>query len=44
MQGLMMVNMGAAIMLLMNKWANTHGSIIKEKAAEYILGANGTVV
>ena len=28
----------------MKKWADAHGLTIKEKAAEYILGANGTVV
>ena len=40
----MMVDMGAAITLLMKKWADAHGLTVKEKAAEYILGANGTVV
>ena len=40
----MMVNMGVAITLLMKKWADAHGLTMKEKAAEYILGANGTVV
>ena len=39
-----MVNMGAAITLLMKKWADTHGLTIKEKVAEYISGANGTSV
>ena len=40
----MMVDMGAATTLLMKKWAGAHGLTIKEKAAEYILGANGTLV
>ena len=39
-----MVDMGMAITLLMKKWADTHGLTVKEKAAEYISGANGTVV
>ena len=39
-----MVDTGAAITLLMKKWADAHGLTVKEKAAEYILGANGTVV
>ena len=39
-----MVNIGAAITLLMKKWADAHGLTMKEKAAEYILGANGTAV
>ena len=38
----MMVNTGAAITLLMKKWADAHGLTIKEKAAEYISGTNGT--
>ena len=38
-----MVNMGVAITLLMKKWADAHGLTVK-KAAEYILGANGTEV
>ena len=37
-----MVDTGAAITLLMKKWADAHGLTMKEKAAEYILGANGT--
>ena len=40
----MMVNMGAAITLLMKKWVDTHDLLVKEKAAEYISGANGTSV
>ena len=36
-----MVDTGAAITLLTKKWADIHGLTIKEKAAEYILGANG---
>ena len=43
-KGLLMVDMGMAITLLMKKWADTHGLTVKEKAAEYISGANGTVV
>ena len=39
-----MVNMGMAITLLMKKWVDAHGLTMKEKAAEYILGANGTAV
>ena len=39
-----MVNMGAAITLLIKKWADTHGLTVKEKVAEYILGTNGMVV
>ena len=40
----MMVNTGEAITLLTKKWVDPHGLTIKEKAAEYISGANGTVV
>ena len=40
----MMVDTGTAITLLMKKWADAHGLTVKEKAAEYISGANGTVV
>ena len=43
-QGLIMVNMGVAIMLLMKKLADAHGLTMKEKAAKYISGTNGTVV
>ena len=39
-----MVNMGAAITLLMKKWVDAYGLTVKEKAAEYISGANSTVV
>ena len=39
-----MVDTGAAITLLTKKWADAHGLTVKEKAAKYILGANGTVV
>ena len=39
-----MVDMGVAITLLMKKWADAHGLTVKEKAAEYISSANGTVV
>ena len=40
----MMVDMGAAITLLMKKWADTYGLTMKEKVAKYILGANGTSI
>ena len=40
----MIVNTGVAITLLTKKWADAHGLTVKEKAAEYISGANGTVV
>ena len=36
-----MVDTGVAITLLMKKWADAHGLTVKEKVAEYILGANG---
>ena len=39
-----MVDMGMAITLLMKKWVDAHGLTMKEKAAEYISGANGTMV
>ena len=39
-----MVDMGAAITLLTKKWVDTHGLPVKEKAAEYISGTNGTAV
>ena len=39
-----MVDMGTAITLLMKKWADAQCLTMKEKVAEYILGANGTVV
>ena len=39
-----MVDMGMAIILMTKKWADAHGLTIKEKVAEYILGANGIVV
>ena len=39
-----MVDMGTAITLLMKKWADAHGLTVKKKVAEYISGANGTVV
>ena len=38
-----MVDTGAAITLLIKKWADAHGLTMKEKAAEYILSTNGTV-
>ena len=37
-----MVDTGAAITLLTKKWADAHGLPVREKAAEYISGANGT--
>ena len=40
----MMVDMGAAITLVMKNWADAHGLTMKEKAAEYISGANGMAV
>ena len=40
----MIVDMGTAITLLTKKWEDIHGLTVKEKAAEYILGTNGTVV
>ena len=39
-----MVDTGAAITLLTKKWADAHDLTVKEKAAEYISGANGMVV
>ena len=39
-----MIDKGTAITLLTKEWVDAHGLTIKEKAAEYILGANGTVV
>ena len=43
-KGLMMVDMGAAITLLIKKWADAHGLTMKEKEAEYISGANRMAV
>ena len=40
----MMFDMGAAITIPMKKWVDANGLAIKEKVAEYILGANGTSV
>ena len=40
----MIVDMGAAITLLMKKWVDAHGLAVKEKVAEYISGANGTSI
>ena len=37
-----MVDTGVAITLLMKKWADAHGLTVKEKAAKYISGSNGT--
>ena len=39
-----MVDIGAAITLLIKKWADADGLTMEEKAAEYISGANGTAV
>ena len=39
-----MINMGVAITLLMNKWVDSHGLTMKEKASNYISGANGTFI
>ena len=39
-----MVDTGAAITLLMKKWVDAHGLTVREKAAEYISGANGNTV
>ena len=39
-----MVDMGMAMTLLIKKWADAHGLTVKDKAAEYISGSNGTVV
>ena len=44
MQGLIMVDTGAAIMMLTKKYAEAYSLIKKEKVPEYILGANGTIV
>ena len=40
----MIVDMGMDITLLTKKWADAYGLTVKEKVAEYILGANGTAV
>ena len=40
----MIVDTGAAITLLIKKWADAHGMTIKEKAPEYVSGTNGMVV
>ena len=39
-----MVDTGAAITLLIKEWADAYCLTVKYKAAEYISGANGTVV
>ena len=39
-----MVDLGAAIAILMKKWVDAHGLAVKEKVAKYILGANRTSV
>ena len=44
MEGLLMVDIGAAIMLLIKKYTDAHGLIMKEKVVECILGANGIAV
>ena len=40
----MIVDMEVAITLLMKNWVDAHGLTMKEKAAEYILGANSTSI
>ena len=40
----MMVDTGTVITLLAKKWVDAHSLTMKEKAAEYISGANGIVV
>ena len=40
----MMVDVGAAITLLIKKWADAHGLTIKEKVAKYISVTNVTLV
>ena len=44
MQGLMMVEMGVAITLLMKIWVDKHGLTIKEKVSLNILGINSMPV
>ena len=44
MQCLIMVDTRAVIILLMKKGAGIHSLTIKEKVAEYILGANSTAI
>ena len=39
-----MVDTGMAITLLIRKWSDAHGLTMREKAAEYISGANRTAV
>ena len=39
-----MLDTGAAMTWLVKKWADTHGLTVKERAAEYILGINGTAL
>ena len=40
----MIVDMGAAIILLMKKWVNAQQLIVKERVAESISGAKATAV
>ena len=40
----MVIDIAAAITLLMKKWADAHGLTVKGKVAENISGANGIVV
>ena len=40
----MMVDMGAAITLLIKKWVDADGLAVKEKVAKYVLGANSTSI
>ena len=43
-KGLLIVDTGAAIALLTKKWMDAHGLPMREKAAKYISGTNGTAV
>ena len=42
--GLMMVDTGAAITLLIKKWVDAYGLAVKEKVTECILGTSGTSI
>ena len=42
--GLMMVDTGAAITLLIKKWVDAYSLAVKEKVTEYILGTSGTSI
>ena len=43
-QLLLQINKVKLSMVLIKKWVDAYGLTMKEKVAEYILGANGTVV